>query len=180
MPPVPHEVDYQELFSIFEGGLGAPQYEFVDGKDVPEPYRTLLVHEDHMTVTMEGFYHEKVELRVVDVSRKENLYARKILLTAGDTGKVIQFGIMRFNFDYCSDAVRDEILEGVTPLGYILIKHNLLRRIDVHHFLRMQPNDEVTSYFQIKDAGPTYGRLATIFCNEKPAVELLEVASPEV
>ena len=86
----------------------------------------------------------------------------------------------RFNFDYCSDAVRDEIIEGVTPLGYILIKHNLLRRIDVHHFLLMHPNDEVAGYFQIENTGPTYGRLATIFCDEKPAVELLEVASPEV
>ncbi|MDP7255190.1 MAG: hypothetical protein QGF00_36680 [Planctomycetota bacterium] len=180
MPHVPQEVDYQDLFSIFEKNPDAPEHRFVDGEDVPEPYRSLLVHEDHMTVTMEGFYNEPVVLRVVEVARKDNLYARKILLTAGEGGKVTQFGIMRFNFDYCTDEVRDEIIEGVTPLGYILIKHNLLRRIDVHSFLRLQPNDEVAGYFEIENAGPTYGRLATIFCDEKPAVELLEVASPDV
>ena len=152
----------------------------VAADDVPEPYRTLLVHEEHMTVTLETFHRRPVCLNVLDVRRRENDYARKLLLTAGEGGPIILAGIMRFRLEYADDAVRDAIVAARTPLGRLLVENNVLRRIQTHEFLRVDLSRGLGARFQASDDSRyTYGRLAVIFCDERPAVELLEVVAPE-
>lgn len=151
--------------------------EHIPSSMTPEPYKQLLVHEQHMTVTMEAFHHSAVSVSILDRLQDDAIYARKILLTANTTGRVVQFGIVRFNFSYVTDAVRQEILAGKTPLGRILINHNVLRHIDLGAIVRITPGPELQRYFD-GNAQVTYGRLATIFCNQQPAVDLLEVSAP--
>jgi chorismate-pyruvate lyase len=91
---------------------------------------------------------------------------------------VVQYGIMRVNFRYCSDAVRTEILAARTPLGRILIEHDVLRRIEPTAFLRVVPGKALMKWFGLEQPRPTYGRLAYIHCDGQPAVELLEVVAP--
>ena len=102
-----------------------------------------------------------------------------ILLARQRDGRVVQFGIMRIWFGYCGPAVREEILAGRTPLGRILIEHDVLRRIEPTEYLRVIPGKPMTEWFGLDRPRPTYGRLALIHCNGKPAVELLEVVAPE-
>lgn len=154
------------------------EYETVPADEVPPPYRGLLVHEHHMTVTVEGFYRDLVDVRVLARRQDADAYARKILLALQKTGKIVQFGIMRVHFRYCSDAVRDEIVGGQTPLGRVLIQHDVLRRIEPTAFLRVLPGPAMMNWFGLANSRPTYGRLATIHCNEQPAVELLEILTP--
>jgi chorismate-pyruvate lyase len=175
--------DLTGLYSIFGDPLAqVPQARFVSAEEVPEPYRTLLAHDQHMTVTMEEFYNAPVNVVVLRSLREGKHYARKILLRNSRDGRVVQFGIMRFNFAWCSDEVRDKIIEGKIPLGRILIEHNVLRRISTHALMAIRPNAEIMKHFDMdpgNGAGEiVYGRLATIFCNEEPAVNLLEVAAP--
>jgi chorismate-pyruvate lyase len=152
--------------------------ELVAGDDVPAPYHGLLVHEHHMTVTVEGFYHDLVDVKILARRRDEDFYARKILLSLQKTGKIVQFGIMRINFQYCSAAVRDEIVAGQTPLGRILIQHDVLRRIEPTAFLCVVPAPAMMEWFGLAQPRPTYGRLAFIHCDGKPAIELLEIVAP--
>ena len=77
-----------------------------------------------------------------------------------------------------SREVRDEIIKGETPLGRILINHNVLRHIDLGALLRITAGPELAEHLQMPEGGVTYGRLATIFCNRQPAVDLLEVSTP--
>ena len=86
---------------------------------------------------------------------------------------------MRVHLQYCSDAVRKEIIAGQTPLGRILIQHNILRRIEPTAFLRVIPGTAMMSWFGLDRPKPTYGRLAYIHCDGQPAVELLEIVAPE-
>ena len=94
---------------------------------VPEPYKSLLVHDSHMTVTMENFHQSSVDVKILDRAHDGDVYTRKIVLMKSGTDQVVQFGIVRFDFQYVTDAVRDEILAGDTPLGRVLINHNVLR-----------------------------------------------------
>lgn len=146
---------------------------------VPEPYHRLLVHEHHMTVTMENFHGTPVTVQVLHAGFNDDwVYHRKILLRRSDNGRVVQFGLVRFDFSYVTTQVKEEIVAGKTPLGRILINHNVLRHIDLGPVLRIIPGDELREYFQCPAGTQTYGRLATIFCNSKPAVDLLEVSAP--
>lgn len=178
-PPRGVGPDLPSLFAIFRPLDELPEYELVPADEVPPPYHQLLVHEHHMTVTVEAYHGDLVNVRILERRHTDDWYARKILLTLQGSGRVVQFGIVRFHFRYCSEEVRNEIFAGQIPLGRILIKHNVLRRIQPTAFLRVIPGPAMMGWFGLDQPRPTYGRLALIYCDEQPAVELLEIVTPE-
>ena len=171
--------DLPTLFALFPPADDLPEFELVLPDEVPPPYSQLLVHEHHMTVTVEEHHGDLVNVRILARRHTKDTYARKILLALRGSGKVVQFGIMAIDLKQCSPAVREEIVAGQTPLGRILIRHNVLRRIEPTAFLRLIPNRSMMEWFGLDRPTPTYGRLAIIHCNERRAVELLEVVAPK-
>ncbi|MCY3969737.1 MAG: hypothetical protein OXG74_07375 [Acidobacteria bacterium] len=184
---LPHTIG--DLYGLF--GRDAPRATVVPARAVPQPQRSLLAHESHMTVTLEAHHRGPVEVVVLDRVLHGDHYARRILLrrpaNAGGTfgrdgAVVVQFGIMLFNLRFATDEARPDILSENVPLGHILIRHRQLRRISTHSLLEIEPDAEMRRHFGIVEAGGearrVYGRLATIFCDERPAVELLEVLPP--
>jgi hypothetical protein len=171
--------DLRTLFALFPTAGDEPEFELVPADKVPPPYHALLVHEEHMTVTVEAYHGDLVNVRILERVLNGDFYARKILLELQGSGRVVQFGIVRVNLRFCSADVRQEILAGQTPFGRILINHNVLRRIEPTAFLRVTPGPAMMKWFNLKRPIPTYGRLAYIHCDEQPAVELLEIVIPE-
>ncbi|QDT29061.1 hypothetical protein [Gimesia panareensis] len=152
--------------------------EHVSSSTTPEPYKSLLAHNHHMTISMEEYHNSPVDVVVLDQRLDENVYSRKILLVKSGTDDVVQFGIVKFNFDYVTQAVKDEILAGEIPLGRVLINHNVLRHVDLGAVLRITAGPGLAKVMHIEPGQVTYGRLATIFCNQQPAIDLLEVSAP--
>jgi hypothetical protein len=171
--------DPRALFALFPPADDAPAFEIVPGRAVPPPYHELLVHKRHMTVTQEAFHGDRVHVQILDRRISGTYYTRKILLTLHGSGKVVQFGIPRVDLRYCSKPVRDEILAGQTPLGRILINHKVLRRIEPQAYYRVTPGPAMMEWFGLTEPRITYGRIGIIFCDEKPAVEVLEILAPE-
>jgi chorismate-pyruvate lyase len=171
--------DLRTLFALFPPADDIPEHEFVPPDEVPPPYHDLLVHEHHMTVTVEKHHGDLVNVRILARRQTRDAYARKILLALQGSGRVVQFGIMAVNLRQCGPEVREEIVAGQTPLGRILIQHDVLRRIEPTAFLRVIPGRAMMEWFGLDRPKPTYGRLAIIHCNGQPAVELLEVVAPE-
>jgi hypothetical protein len=171
--------ELRTLLDLFPPNDFLDHSELVPADQVPSPYSSLLVHEHHMTVTVEAHHGCLVDVRVLEERRVGESYARKILLALQGSGRVVQFGIMRIRLDLCSQAVRQEILARTTPLGRILIQHNVLRRIEPTAFLRVLPGPAMMQWFGLDKPQLTYGRLALIHCNDQPAVELLEIVAPE-
>lgn len=154
------------------------QSEHIPASQTPEPYKGLLVHDHHMTVSMEEYHNCKVDVQVIADRLDDNLYSRKIVLLNSETDCVVQFGIVRFNLDYITPVIREEILSKEIPLGRVLINHNVLRHIDFGAMLQIKVGEELANLFTISVGETTYGRLATIFCNRQPAVDLLEISAP--
>lgn len=158
--------------------------EHIPSSLTPEPYKSLLAHDHHMTLAMERYHGCSVDVRVLNQRRDNDIYTREIILltsvSAGSTEpqSVVQYGIVRFNFSYVTDAVRDEIIAGQIPLGRVLINHNVLRHIDLGAILEISAGPRLATLFSMPLGGVTYGRLATIFCNRQPAVDLLEISAP--
>ncbi|GIX04795.1 MAG: hypothetical protein KatS3mg114_0664 [Planctomycetaceae bacterium] len=152
--------------------------EHIPSAITPEPYKTLLVHHEHMTVTMERYHQGPVSVRVLQDRLEGDIYARQIVLVKHDTHQPVQFGIVRFDLSFVDPRVRAEILARQTPLGRILIQHNVLRHIDLGAVLKVTLGPALAEWLQAKENAVTYGRLATIFCDRKPAVDLLEVSAP--
>jgi len=174
----PHN-ELQKLTNLFsEDNSLIALAEHIPSSLTPEPYKKMLVHEQHMTVTMESYYHSPVEVQVLACQLDGDVYSRKILLRKQGTDQVVQFGIVRFDLSYVTPAVREEILSQKTPLGRILINHNVLRHIDLGAIVQITPGPELAGHLHCTTDTLTYGRMATIFCNQKPAVDLLEIPAP--
>jgi predicted nuclease of predicted toxin-antitoxin system/chorismate-pyruvate lyase len=171
--------DLQTLLALFPPADYFQKSDLVPGDQVPEPYHHLLVHEHHMTVTVEAHYGSLVDVRILDKRQDETSYARRILLALRNSGRIVQFGIMRVRLEFCSLQVREAIVAGKTPLGRILINNGVLRRIEPTAFLRIIPGPDMMKWFDLTEATLTYGRLAYIHCDGKPAIELLEIVAPE-
>lgn len=173
---------HDELFSLTNRlPTTVPMFErtvHIPSALTPEPYKTMLVHDHHMTVAMETYHRSTVDVKVLDHRLEGNDYTRKILLLKHATDVPVQFGIVRFRLDYVTEAVRNEIIAGKTPLGRILINHNVLRHIDLGAILEITAGPALAGYLQMPVGAVTYGRLATIFCNRQPAVDLLEISAP--
>jgi hypothetical protein len=173
--------ELQELVTLFPEPVGHELYltaEHVAKEATPEPYHRMLVHEHHMTISMESYHDCTVDVEVMASRFEDGLYLRKIRLHKSGTRDAIQFGYVRFNLDFVTDKVRAEILSEKIPLGRVLIQHNVFRHVDLGAILRFTAGPGMAEYLQMDVGQTTYGRLATIFCNGSPAIDLLEVSSP--
>ena len=169
--------DLASLFQLFPPASYLREFDVVPADQVPEPYHRLLVHEHHMTVTVEEHHGSLVDVLVLDKKRSGDSYARKILLAKQSDGKIVMFGLVRIWLNYCNPEVSAAIVSEKTPIGRILIEHNVLRRIEPTDFFRITPGPDMMQWFSL--ATPTYGQLALIHCDGTPAVELLEIVAPE-
>jgi chorismate-pyruvate lyase len=165
--------DLAQLLALFPPPDYLRAYEFVAADKVPPPYHKLLVHDQHMTVTVEDFHGSLVNVRVLDDRLEGDTYARKILLALQSNDKIVQFGLVRIRLNFVSPEVRAEITSRKTPLGRILIQHNVLRTIEPTSFLRILPGPAMMEWFGLKTPQPTYGRTAAIACDDQPAIEVL-------
>jgi chorismate-pyruvate lyase len=179
IPTRPLGLSVESLFAPFGPVGDLPEYDFVSPDAIPQPYHDLLVHNHHMTVTVESHHGDLVDVRILARVLDGDFYTRKILLKLQGSGRVVQFGAVRVHLNYCSDAVRAAIVAGNTPLGRILIQHNVLRVVEPTAFLRVHAGPAVAAWFGLAQPGPTYGRLAVIHCDGREAIEVLEIVAPE-
>jgi chorismate-pyruvate lyase len=192
------QVYLQTLVELFHPGwqpLG--RFDEVAADAMPANARRLLAHENHMTVTVEAFHDSLVDVQVIASRLDDRHYAREILLTRQSDGRVVQYGIMRVNFRFVDDEVREEIIRRDVPLGRILIQHNVLREVQLQSLWRIEASpllarrlgSPVACQGRLQasqcDVDPdadaplvVFGRTALIYCNGEPAVELLEIVAP--
>ena len=154
-------------------------FEQVDSPRVPEVYRKLLDHTNHMTVTVESFHGDSVDVEVLRSDVVGDHYRREILLKTHRNGQVVQYGIVRLNTKYLAEKPRTEILSQTKPLGRVLIEHNVLREIELFDLLKVTCGPLLAKVFGVDQGTVTYGRTALIYCDNDPAIELLEIVRPE-
>ena len=157
-----------------------PIVHLINSSDVPDAYRFLLDHEHHMTVTMESHYAEPVRVRVLSEISQNGCYSRILNLIGEKTGKIVLFGLMRVRMDFLPTQVQGEILARKEPLGRILIRNEIMRKIELIKLLKIDAFPAREHWFHSNDQKPYYGRAALIHCQGMPAIELFEVVSPFV
>jgi chorismate-pyruvate lyase len=140
----------------------------------PQP-RTLLAHNEHMTVALESFHQSPVSVNVIAEWRDEASYARCSLLSRQSDGALVQFGIMRIWLADLPASAQEEIASKKSPLGRVLIEHNLLREVELITLWQIEPGSVLRQQLQVNGKAPLYGRTAQILVDERPTVQLLEI-----
>jgi chorismate-pyruvate lyase len=148
----------------------------VASTDLPHPFRQLLDHHAHMTVTVEKFHGGPVSVEVLQQRFEGERYLREIVLrTTTETTKVVLYGIVDLNLAVLDPQVRSEILEGKTPLGRILIERQVMRKVTLERLYRVTPGPHLLRLMEGCHGSPLFGRSARIDLNGHPALKLLEI-----
>ncbi|MBM4096553.1 MAG: hypothetical protein FJ261_07235 [Planctomycetes bacterium] len=147
-------------------------------KIIPEPYSGLLAHDHHMTVALERHHGYPVEVTILQSRISGEEYHRRIVLTTRGSSKVVLYGLVRLQLSLVPREAREEILEEKKPLGRVLIERSVLRRVEHMALLRFSSRPVDMARFELSGPCQLYGRLAYLHCDDKPAIELLEVVRP--
>ena len=164
------------LFYLSLDELG--EFSEVSAEELSEAPRQLLWHDQHMTVTVEAHHGCSIDVRVLNTHVTPTHYSRRILLTRHSDSKVVQFGIVRLSTGFLGAELREEIESQHTPLGRILIEHNVLRHVRPLSLWSIVPGPDLQDQFGLSNCETCHGRTALIYCNGLPAVELLEIVAP--
>jgi chorismate-pyruvate lyase len=165
-----------KLFYLNTDELG--EFQRVRGADLQNPYRSLLFHHSHMTVTVEEYHQEKVAVEVLRYDFAGGMYHREIRLRGERSERILQYGIVRLNPRLLQPKVWQEIESRRIPLGRVLIEHEVLREVECLEVWRVICNTGLSRVLLCDPQSMTYGRTAIIHCDGQPAIELLEIVAP--
>jgi len=179
--PLPSTIvpDLNQLAQLFYPSLDdLGRFSPVEGAKLPEAYQGLLAHDDHMTVTLEAFHDSLVDVQVLQERLDPPYYSRKSLLTRRTDGEAVQLGIMRIFLESLPETARDELSHCKMPLGRILIRHHVLRHVELCQLWRVIPGKELQTHLSLSEDSFTFSRTAQIIMAGEVAVELLEIPVP--
>jgi chorismate-pyruvate lyase len=169
-----HEEPLRSLF--YEDPETLARLDRVASADLPQPFRQLLDHHAHMTVTVERFHGGPVTVQVLQQRFEGERYLREIILrTTSVASKVVLYGIVDLNLSVLDPQVRSEILAGKAPLGRILIEHQVMRKVTLEQLYRVTPGPQLLQLMGGCQDSPLFGRSAKIDLNGHPALKLLEI-----
>ncbi len=153
------------------------QLKATSAQALPPLYRTLLAHHDHMTVTLEAFHQSLVDVHTVAERAEPTSYTRQSLLTRQSDSATVQYGIMRIELAGLPQQVRSDIESHAAPLGRILIRHNLLRKVELLALWEVKVGERLAALLDLEIGQTIYGRSAAIHLAGEPAVDLLEIVT---
>lgn len=198
-PPLRHHIDIDSLISQFYPNSDALA-KFEQIATCSPPFDRLLDHNCHMTVTVEAFHQEQVDVvvhrsgnRLCDgrsiwqddpelqgagrslITEQTVSYSREITLVTHDTRKTVQYGLVRLDPSTIGRDVWLEIAGEGIPLGRALINHNVLRSVELDRLWKITPGRPLAAFLKTAPDEIVYGRTALIRCNDQPAIELIEI-----
>jgi len=160
-------------------GLPLPAIERIQGEEMPEPYRSLLVHERDMTPTLESFHHSSIHLRILKREQRGESYFREVALLLDGSETPVEFGANKVSLVLFPPKARQLILEERVPLGRILKECEISHSTTAKAFFRVIPDELISSVLKLKSHGVLYGRKATIVdAQKRPLSEIVEILPP--
>lgn len=198
-PPLRRHIDIESLIAQFYPEADALA-SFEQVATCPPPFDQLLDHNSHMTVTVEAFHHQQVDVVVhrtcnhlsdgrsvwrgdpelqgagrLRIAEQTVAYSREITLVTHNTQKVVQYGLVRLDPSTINRDVWLEIAGEGIPLGRALINHNVLRSVELDRLWKITPGKALAALLETAPDEVVYGRTALIRCNDQPAIELVEI-----
>jgi chorismate-pyruvate lyase len=172
-------VEITELLDEFYGEpVGYAQLGvFEEVASVPHPYDALLDHHKHMTVTVEKYYDQTVDVHVHRCASNGDWYAREITLVTSQSRRIVQYGIVRLDTTKLDPQVWRQIESQSIPLGRVLIEHQVMREVELHGLWRIRVGPSLAGLMHLRIGDLLYGRTALIYCDGAPAIELLEIVA---
>ncbi len=159
-------------------GVELPGMKIVAPHQIPMPYRSLLVHEDDMTITLERHFGGRVVLRALSTFMHGAWYFRRVLLVQEYSGRPVEMGAIRMKLNAFGARLKKQILENEVPLGRILRDGSFKYISQARAFLAITPNPEMMGVFWLREPRTLYGRRTEIVRDGNKIGDIVEVLPP--
>src|SRR2546421_9328420 len=126
-------------------GLPLPPIERIAGDQMPEPYRSLLVHEEDMTPTLEKFHGADIHLKILNREQRGDFYFREVALLLDGSDVPVEFGANKVSLALFPPKARQLILGERLPLGRILKDCDIAHMTYAKAFFRVAPDELISS-----------------------------------
>ena len=159
--------------------LPLPRIETIPGDAVPEPFKSLLVHHNDMTPTLEAFHKADIHLEILSRERRGDFYFREVVLRLNAADRPVEFGANKIYLGRFSEEAQDLILQEEIPLGRVLQQCEVKHRTEAKFFLRVESDELINGAFGLPQPVTLYGRKAVI-CDlqGRPLSEIVEILPP--
>ena len=156
--------DFLQPLADFYAHTGAPlpRIEPIGGETMPEPYRTLLVHRNDMTPTLERHHGSQIHLRVLRSERHGPFYHREVALLLDGSLKPVEFGAIRVTLDLYPADAQEMILKEYVPLGSILDRFEIVHTCHPSAYLRIVADSLISAELHVAESAVLYGRRNTL------------------
>jgi chorismate-pyruvate lyase len=151
----------------------------IPASDVPEPYKSLLVHKTDMTSKLEAFHKGKIHIQPIARHTTDNEYFREVTLVVDHTLKPVEFGAIKIILDLFPNEAQREILKEERPLGKILAEHKIAFASKPRAFLQIAADAFIQSALVLDAEATLYGRRNTLVdAWDRPLAEIVEILPP--
>ena len=145
---------------------------------IPQPYRSLLVHDSDMTRTLEQHADDRAILRPLSTFVSGASYFRRVLLFGATSGRPLAMGAIRVRLDVFAPRIRTKILAGTVPLGRILREGRFAYTSAVKAWLAVRPTPDMMGIFWMPRSQTLYGRRSEMFRGTTKFADIVEVLPP--
>jgi hypothetical protein len=162
-----------------KAGRALPRIVAVNGAEIPEPQRTLLVHDSDMTPTLEKFHGENIHLQVIRSEEREGAYYREVVLLLEKAKRPVEFGAIKINLGLFPAAAQRSILDEDLPLGTVLARFKVKHTSRPKAYLKIEADEFICQALSLKPGHTLYGRRNTLFDpQQRPLAEIVEILPP--
>lgn len=156
-----------------------PPFETVSGESIPEPYRSLLVHQSDMTPTLQNYHRCSLHLRVLFCEVKDGRLTRYVNLLTDDREELVEFGAILIDLSLLELTPRLQVIGGYIPFGGILFNHGIPHNSRPSRFFRVRADKVLQETLAIRRNPVLYGRCNTISLpNGTPLARVVEILPP--
>jgi hypothetical protein len=156
-------------------GLEPPAATPIAPDAIPQPYRSLLVHQSDMTLTLEAHFGGRVVLRPLATFTIGPWYYRRVLLAQEYSGRPVEMGAIRMKLAALPRKVQVEIRRNRVPLGRLLRDAGVDFTSMPREFFEVVPNPEMMGVFWMREPKMLYGRRTEVLLDGRAIGDIVEV-----
>jgi chorismate-pyruvate lyase len=162
-----------------QAGLPLPTVIGVAAGDVPEPYKSLLVHDRDMTPTLADAYGRGIQLRVLKHMLRDDVFSRQIVLVLEDDQRPVVFGAIKIYLQHFPDEARRLVLEMKQPLGTILQTQNIAHTSRPEAYIKVTADAAINSALGLTGSLLLYGRRNALWnASHQALAQVVEILPP--
>lgn len=170
------DVEYplKEVYSRFNREM--PTLGLKKGEDIPEPYKSLLVHNRDMTPTLCSFHDSEIYVTAINSFREGDFYYREVLLSTSNDQRPILYGAIKINLSLLPAKASEKVLGESEPFGGILAECKVPHSSKPSAYFEVKAGDFIAGQLNVPAGSLLFGRRNTLYSkNMEPLAEIVEI-----